>query len=121
MRRDMNLVREILLAIEKAESGFAPPDIQVQGYSEEIIGYHVYIMMEGGLLKGADVTVRGGKSPQAVPGRLTWAGHEFIDAARDSTRWNRALSLVGEKAGSVTISVLTELLASLMKSALGLP
>jgi hypothetical protein len=53
--------------------------------------------------------------------RLTWEGHEFLDAARDDTRWKRAWTIVREKAGSVTVDVLKQVLTSLMKDALALP
>jgi hypothetical protein len=59
-------------------------------------------------------------TPEAKLMNLTWAGHEFADATRDETRWKKAMGMVQEKSGSVTLSVLTELLKHLMKSALGL-
>jgi hypothetical protein len=35
--------------------------------------------------------------------RLTWEGHEFLDAARDEKRWKKAMSTVKEKGGTITI------------------
>ena len=52
---------------------------------------------------------------------LTWEGHEFAEAARDETRWEKAMGIVTEKGGAITIDVLKNLLSSLMKAALGLP
>jgi hypothetical protein len=52
--------------------------------------------------------------------KLTWAGHEFCQAAREDTRWKTAMGFVAEKGGSITFAVLTELLASLMRKAVGL-
>ena len=51
---------------------------------------------------------------------LTWAAHEFTDSARDEKRWRQAMGMVQEKGGSVTLSVLTDLLTTLAKNALGL-
>jgi hypothetical protein len=51
---------------------------------------------------------------------LTWAGHEFADSARDEKRWRQAMGMVQGKGGSVTLSVLTDLLITLAKNALGL-
>jgi len=61
------------------------------------------------------------EGPEAIITSLTWAGHEFAEAARDDTRWKNAMGLVKDKGGSVTIGVLTQLLISLMKSTSGLP
>ena len=120
MQRDMNLVRQILLKIEEHEHGRAQRSLDIADYSEDQIGYHVYIMIEGGLLEGADVTQMGSKTFEAIPTRLTWAGHEFLDAARDDSRWNRALQTARDQAGSVTIGVMTQLLTAMMKQSLGL-
>ena len=51
MKRDMDLVRFILMAVEEQEHGFAR-DVRFDGYTEEQIGYHAYIMIEGGLVEG---------------------------------------------------------------------
>jgi hypothetical protein len=120
MQRDMNLVRQILLAIEDHEHGRAPSSLSIDGYNADQIGYHVYIMIEGGLVAGADITAMGSRGFEAIPTRLTWAGHEFLDAARDDSRWQKAITLVRDKAGSVTIGVMTQLLASMSKQSLGL-
>jgi len=50
----------------------------------------------------------------------TWEGHEFIDAARDDSRWKKATEKVGSAAGSVPLKVLTDVLVSLAKSQLGM-
>jgi len=120
MKRDMDLVRKLVLAIEDSPAGFAPKDLQIEGFTKEQIGYHLYIMLEAGLIRGANVTTHGSKSPQAIATSLTWAGHEFADAARDPDRWKKAMELTKEKAGSVTLEVLVKLLSYLMSSALGL-
>jgi hypothetical protein len=48
---------------------------------------------------------------------LTWQGHEFLDAARDESRWNKAKKIVMEKGGAITFEMLKQLLLELMKSA----
>jgi hypothetical protein len=52
--------------------------------------------------------------------RLTWAGHEFYEAARNQTIYNRAKEVILEKGGSLPFVVLNELLISLVKNAVGL-
>ena len=116
----MNLVRQLVLVIEADQSGFAPKNLVVDGYSNEEIGYHLFIMLEAELIRGADVTVHGAKSPEAIVTSLTWAGHEFADAARDEDLWAKAMKLTKEKAGGVTLDLLMKLLTSLASSALGL-
>jgi uncharacterized protein DUF2513 len=122
MKRDMELIRKILLAVEASPSGWAPSEVhelQMEGYSEEEVGYHALLVIEAGFAKGEDMT-GAGLSPRGFLYRLTWQGHEFLDAARDDTRWNKAWTIVREKAGSVTVDVLKQVLTGLMKDALGL-
>lgn len=120
MKRDMDLVRKLVFAIEDHPHGFAPSDIEIDGYTEEQIGYHLFIMMEAGLINGADVSHTGCRSPQALASSLTWAGHEFADAARSESFWNKAKKTIQEKVGSITIGLLTEYLQQMARDALGM-
>lgn len=115
MNCDINLVRNILLQIESQESGYAPVDFVIDGYNQEQIHYHAYIMIQGGLIEGIIYTNFSSQSPQAIPKNLTWAGHEFIKTARNDTLWKKAMDTVQEKGGAITIAVLSQLLSSLMK------
>jgi hypothetical protein len=121
MKRDNELIRRLVLALEDDPHGFASAPPHVEGYTDEQIGYHSYLLVDSGLAKGQDVTTMGSSSPAATLTGLTWNGHEFAQAARDPTRWNEAMRLVHEKGGAVTLAVLTQLLIALMKGAFGLP
>lgn len=119
MKRDLDLIRKMVLAIEDAESGWAP-ELSFEGYTPSQVGYHAYLLVDAGLAKGVDSTVHGGQAPTALITSLTWAGHEFAEAARDDTRWNKALGIVMEKGGAISFEVLKQLLTFLMKGAFGL-
>ena len=120
MKRDMDLVRKILLAIEDNPSGFAPKDIQVEGYQQEEVAYHVYISIEAGLIDGVTSTSFHSKGPEAIATRLTWAGHDFLDAAREPRRWQEAKRLIG-RIGGASVQVWTNVLTHLMLGSLGIP
>lgn len=120
MKRDMDLIRKLALALEEAPTGFAPNGIVIEGYTPEQIGYHAHLMVQAGLATGTDVTAFGDGSPVAMLQTLTWEGHEFVEAARDDTRWKKAMGIVKEKAGSITLAVLVQLLTELMKGSVGL-
>lgn len=121
MKRDMELIRRLALAIEAAPGGYAPDRFDIVGYSDEQVGYHGHLMVQAGLAEGFDVSLTGGSAPAAMLSSLTWSGHEFCEAARDDTRWKNAMKIVKDKGGSVTVSVLTQLLTQLMKQTFGLP
>jgi hypothetical protein len=103
MKRDMELIRKILIAIEQSPSASPPSEVQelqMEGYSEEEVGYHALLIIEAGLAKGKDIT-GSGLGPRGLITRLTWQGHEFLDAVQDDTRWAKARAIVKEQAGSV--------------------
>ncbi|MBA3886118.1 MAG: DUF2513 domain-containing protein [Acidobacteria bacterium] len=102
-------MRKILLAIEAHPHGHAPNRIDIDGYDQEAIQYHIFIMGEGDLLRVSKTTTMQSSSPSAIAHGLTWKGHEFVEAARQDTIWNRAKSLVG-KAGAATLPVWMEAL-----------
>jgi hypothetical protein len=120
MKRDLTLIRKMVLAIEDAPAGFAP-ELQFDDYTDVQVGYHAYLLIDAGLAKGADVTSMGDQSPQAIVSHLTWAGHEFAEASRDEGRWKKAAGQVAAKGGSITLGVLKELLISYMRQQYGLP
>jgi hypothetical protein len=120
VKRDMDLIRKMLLAIENSPSGYAPDVLTIEGYTPDQIGYHAFLMLEAGLVDGSDITDSGSSGPEALITRLTWKGHEFAEAARDESRWTKAMGIVKEKGGTITMDVLKELLTSLMRATLGL-
>jgi uncharacterized protein DUF2513 len=120
VKRDMELIRKMALAVEASPSGYAPHPLRIEGYTDEQIGYHAHLMIQGGLAEGPDATDHDSISPEATLTSLTWEGHDFLDAARNETIWKKALAIVKEKGGSVAFSVLKELLMGLAKQQVGI-
>jgi len=103
----MDLVRKILLAIDECDDPWGPKDsIQVEGYSDEVISYHVKLLAQAGLIEADDVSEMGPDGFSWWAGSLTWEGHEFLEAVRDETRWNKTKKSVSEKAGGLMFEVL---------------
>ena len=121
MKRDLDLIRKILLAVEDHPHGFAPFPLTLADYTEEQVGYHAHLIVEAGLAHGEQRGGFGAPSPEGMITSLTWAGHEFAEAARNDKLWSKAMGIVKDKGGSVTMDVLKDLLTSLMKAAIGLP
>lgn len=119
MVRDMDLVRQILLNMEKYEHGRAP-SLEITGYTGEQVSFHVWLMIDGGLIDGVETTTHGDHSPAALPLRIKWAGYEFLAAARDNTTWRKVSHAVLTKAGGTVFEVLKAALVAEAKRNLGL-
>lgn len=87
MTRDMDLVREILLwATNPQNPGYGNPEFPQ--YTPEQIGYHVHIMSQAGLVEAIDMSSSDNHSRRsALLLSVTWAGHDFVDAARNNSLW----------------------------------
>ena len=116
MKRDMNLIRSLLLETEGEE-----PKPDLSQYSEDQQVYHYALLIEAGLVDGTIVQDSNGYPTATSVIRLKWAGHEFLDAARDEESWQRATKTVAKAGGAFTISILTEMLTEYIKQKLGFP
>lgn len=120
MQRDMSLVREILLAVERSPHGLFMGDLYLNGVDSETVGYHVHLLGEAGLLKVLPTTTMASKSPQAIPLSLTWQGHEFLDLARSESIWKRTLEKFGETGSGLAIDLLKRYLSQAVAAAIGI-
>ncbi|MFO0828099.1 MAG: DUF2513 domain-containing protein [Phycisphaerales bacterium] len=114
MKRDLDLMRRILQACEEHPHGFAPRDLALSGCTKEQIGYHIHLLGQAGLMRVSDVTSFDNASPQALPIALTNAGHDFLDATRDPTRWERVRSVVATL-GGWTLDVVRDIAVQLLR------
>lgn len=115
MKRDMNLIRKILLNIEEAPFKGGWLELDIEGYDESVLSYHIMLLHEAGLIEAKEISTL--KITVWKPKYLTWEGHEFLDAARDESRWKKALDIMKEKGGGVAFEVLKSVLIQLMTKA----
>lgn len=105
MKRDMDLIRELLLRIESFEiepGGTTPSlrpafdtELQIDGYTPDQVDYHLNHLIDAGLVEG-----QCSADHYFILQRLTWAGHDFLDSVRDPEIW-RATKVARQKlAGS---------------------
>ena len=123
MKRDMDLIRELLLRLEALpvrRGGILhiTPDDETLcfvGYDETQVDYHLSLIREAGFID------EGGTRPMVGTGfrRLTWKGHEFLDDIRDPEIWKSTKART-KGIASVGISFVWELAKAEVKAKLGL-
>jgi hypothetical protein len=122
MKRDLDLVRSLLQWMEAQEGGRNVGwKIEIEGYTDEQIGFHAHLMAQAGLIQAADATYMESHTPIAKPISITWQGYEFLEASKDNTLWAKAKKHVIAPAGGVAFSVLSEWLKAEAKRRLSLP
>jgi hypothetical protein len=115
MKRDMDLCRHILLAVEsnpEADGSYPLLEFSIDGKSGQEVSYHIRLLAEAGLLK-ADDSAGNGDELEWCPRQLTWEGHEFLDASRKDTLWQKGKSIVLEKTEGLSFDVLKAVLIKL--------
>jgi hypothetical protein len=121
MKRDMDLVRSILLKLEESQSSVGPQEIVIDDASPEQIWYHVRLLDEARLIEGTSFGGQGQRVPEWLATRLTWEGHDFLDAARNEAFWAKAKTKLAAAGGGLSLGVLKLYLESLAKEWLGIP
>ena len=114
MRRNMSLIRQLLLLIEDQGDDMNGwiGDLIVEGFSDEQITHHVWLLMDGGYIEGIDLSTSDGSDYK--PRYLTWQGHEFLAAVRDNDIWNKTLE-VAKQGGAATLSAIFDIAKALAK------
>ena len=102
MTRDMDMIRKILAEVEAR--GIEHPD----PVTDPNFAYQVALMKEAGLVDAAVVEDDFGLPRTANVIRLTWDGHDFLDASRDSKIWKMAKEHIIKPGASWTFSMLVE-------------
>lgn len=115
MQRDMDLCRAILLEIAGHPSPLTSNaflKIEIDGYSQEQIWYHIKLLSQAGLMEAIDYTTQ--RQAEWLARDLTWQGHEFLDAYRDNTRWQTSKQILQKAVGSLTLEGLKQLIPKLV-------
>ncbi|HLO32744.1 MAG TPA: DUF2513 domain-containing protein [Anaerolineales bacterium] len=116
MKRDMDLARKILLMVEQQPTYRQKITLDIPGYSSEEISYHVLLLAEANLIE-TEISSR--QSAEYKPKRLTWEGHEFLDAVKQDARWKKVKDVM-EDVGGFVFEIAKPVAISLIKQQIGI-
>ncbi len=111
MRRDSDLIRSILLAVEADAHCEVLKLPSIEGYTNEAVHFHGRLLIEKGFL-ATHFPDRTGRQ-RWICVRLTWEGYDFLDNVRDPKTW-RAVKRVATKAGGWSIETLAAIAKSMI-------
>lgn len=119
MERDMDLVRKILLEVERLFPSDKFEIIEIENYDRSTINYHLTLLKGAGLIKAEEIPIMNSQN-EFYPIELTWEGHDFLDAARNDTIWKQAKAFMKDKGMGLSFDVLKGVLILKAKQELGL-
>jgi hypothetical protein len=96
MKRDMDLVRSLLLRVEDLSWPMMNELMVDEKDAGERarVGYHLRMLVEEGFLTGDDGS--GMMHEDWYNLQLAWQGHEFLDTLREKTVWEKSKKIAGE-------------------------
>jgi len=121
MRRDLDLIRELMLKLEAlpvpagALFMFSAQDVAVEGHTRDEIDTHLQMIYDAGYAIGDGMM----QSGQWTFRRLSPDGHDFLDSVRDQTIWRKTKAGLAT-AGGFTLAMVAELAKAYVKQRLGL-
>ena len=114
MKRDMDLCRKILFAIEEQYVDTALYGLEVEGYSIQQVAYHCKILHDAGLISNYKGYFASNRLYDFAVGSLTWDGHEFLDKIRQDTIWNKTKDVITQKGLPMVLDVVKEISQSIV-------
>lgn len=120
MKRDWDIIREILIATENLEPNKTLTLGEFDTEKAFSISYHVELLDEAGIINASLSQEFCGGSTQFHVYRLTWEGHEFLDSIKSNSTWDKTKSLISEKGGAMSFDLIKGAALHIGKSALGL-
>lgn len=110
MRRDMDLLRLLLLKLEVLHEDahsiyvYQYEELMIEGFTQDQVAYHLDLATEAGLVDQGGSGVMNGFMFR----RLTWEGHDFVDAVRDNDIWKKTRQ-GANAAGGFSVDLLKDL------------
>lgn len=114
MKRDLDLIRSLLLRLEEVQKRpltthtlpFGHASLAVEGHTADEIGHALELMVDAGFLEVQGSGFAGGGS--ILFHRLTWQGCEYLDDVRDPEVWRRTKE-GASKVGGASLSFAWEM------------
>lgn len=128
MKRDMDLIREILVRVEADADRFNPvyahdivePPHLAKRWSVDQASEHMRLLGEAGFIVVEDNQTIDGEVDDAWATRITWAGHEFIANIQNDKVWAKVKSSLVKLGAGASADLVRALAAKAAADVLGL-
>jgi len=111
-KRDLDRIREILLHVENETSKDGWVGIRDRVFFRDDDAYQIDLMKQAGFVDADSHAIS-----RILPGRvrISFAGHDYLDAVRDEGIWAQTKEAVKETGGSATIEIAKTLALGFLK------
>lgn len=125
MKRDLDLIRKILLAIENADCLYYYNGIQqladdIDCSDLVLVSFHVTLLVDHGYIDVLDTSCCGVEYDDYMIKRLTADGCDYLDNIRNDTVWNKTKELLSKVGGTCALDVVKSISGKVILSQLGI-
>ena len=120
MKRDWDLIREILLYEESRQNSSKSADEAIlevellEAWGDDKTTYHYALLIEAGFLNGTVTETEEGYTTFVDCVGIKWAGHDLLDSIRDNGIWEKTKT-GASKIGGWSIEIIKDLAAAYIK------
>jgi hypothetical protein len=119
MKRNWDIIRDVLVAVEALPSNAHIRHDQVEGHDPAEVFETMALLEKSGFVTGTvKPSMTGAPGGFALIGGLTWDGHDLVSTLRSKTWWEKIKQLAGEKGLELTVDVVKGLAGVALKSVL---
>ncbi|NOJ41383.1 DUF2513 domain-containing protein [Bradyrhizobium australiense] len=119
MKRDLDLIREIMLALENSPQlngrasweGYASEFAKLEGHDDDELAYHMMLIIDEGWIEGEYWRTSG----KFALTRITADGHDFLDSTRQPDIWAKAKSIAKSR-GAETLRFAWDIAKSIVNA-----
>lgn len=110
MKRNMDLIRDLLLYVEDQPPGEIIQTVTYddEKYTEAEVFGHLKLLINANFIDGK-LQMTHDRGGLFMARDLTMAGHDFIDAIRNDTVWNQTKEKVSAIGGSVAMEIIKDI------------
>ena len=110
MKRDLNLIRNIMLRIEASnKTSFTASDFIDLCDNENMLYYNIHLMYQAGFIDAFDISCCGFVLPQYQIQWLSNLGCEYLDSVRNDSVWSKTKTVLKSVGGNASFEVVKDI------------
>lgn len=122
MKRDLNLIRNMLLRIEELNS--TKQKITIESFLDlcadsALISLHIELLIDSNYIETSE-PIYCGVIKDFLIYRITSDGYDYLDSIRENSIWERTENMLFKVGGSAALDVVKSVAASIIKTRLGI-
>lgn len=121
MKRDLDLIRNILLVIENSDTDrLFISDFVTDSRTEEIVSHHLKLLLDCDYIDATSRNTIGCPYTQFIVHRITSKGYDYLDSVRDVSIWEKTKKALLQVGGSASLDTVKAVASSIILKMLGI-